>query len=169
MAEPIRFSAGCTPFSAEERGSTREALQDLFAGRVTTQSAADALVRSFLESESSLEDIFEAGIWDVIVAAARELPEHHNKLVELLVYFSGLPPAKDDKGEQRKVYGERIWQDLPTFGWDMNREWNGMVSIRNLHQRTHGFMVAYQSCSSRRTVSRWTRTRRCYFELHEHK
>lgn len=81
-------------FSAEVYGSERiDILQNLFARRLSPQSAAEALASKSL-SESTLEGLskssLEVGLtktWEIILVAARELPEHQEKLVDLLCGF----------------------------------------------------------------------------------
>lgn len=93
-------------------------LQDFFSSKVSLQDATDKLASASLSNDSlSLT-------WNLIITCACKFPEHHDKLVDVLVHLSKLPDATTDKDEPLKKYNMQIWRDLPMLGWDFREEWN---------------------------------------------
>ena len=103
-------------------------MQDLFSGKHSAQFAAEELASISLYPEQHLECL-----WGHLIVLARRFPEQQDKLVELLVCLSQLPPPKDSDGNDMVIYGLHIWRDLPMFGWEVNSEWNG-VKTQYRHQ-----------------------------------
>lgn len=101
-------------------------LHDLFAGNSSSQKAADALASISLSTSSDPEGSLSL-TWATIIVSAREQPEHQDKLVDVLVNLARLPDAKNKQGEPLVVHGMRVWSDLPTLGWELNYEWNGII------------------------------------------
>lgn len=93
-------------------------LQDLFTSKVSLQDATNKL------ASISLSDDCLSLTWNLIITCARKFPEHHDKLVDVLVHLSKLPDATTDHGEPHKKYDMQIWRDLPMLGWDLRDEWN---------------------------------------------
>jgi hypothetical protein len=88
-----------------------EVLRGLFSGCLSTQSAAEELARVSLTPDENVELT-----WTVILVAARTFPGQQEKLVDLLLQMSKLPPAKDEHGEQLRKCCGGIWEDLPEIG-----------------------------------------------------
>ncbi len=81
-------------------------LADHFADRTTSKDAAERLASLTLEEKP------ETGLnmtWGSIITIARESGHHLEKLANVLVEMTKLPPAKDENGEQLMLYGLRIW------------------------------------------------------------
>ena len=99
-------------------------LRDLFSDIISVQEA----VRDLASISLSMEP--EAGLgrlWAVIVECACESPEHHDKLVEILVQLSKLPNPTTASGDTIIVYDMQIWKDLPMLGWALRDQWNMSV------------------------------------------
>ncbi|KFY67167.1 hypothetical protein V497_00507, partial [Pseudogymnoascus sp. VKM F-4516 (FW-969)] len=99
-------------------------LADLSAGTSSPQQAALALSSLCLSHPRELA-VSLIRTWTGIIVAARDKPEEHDKLVDLLVSLSLLPDAEDKKGDPILVHGMHVWRDLPMLGWEVNYEWNG--------------------------------------------
>ncbi len=103
-------------------------LQDLYAGNSSPQKAADALASISLSTSSDLEGPLRL-TWESIIVAAREKPEHQDKLVDVLATLARLPDAKDEQGEPLIVFDMRVWSELPILSWKLNYEWNGNILV----------------------------------------
>ncbi|KAJ5796865.1 uncharacterized protein N7518_005405 [Penicillium psychrosexuale] len=96
-------------------------LQDLFGDIISVQKA----VRDLASISLSIEPKAGLGrLWAVIVGCACESPEHHDKLVDILVQLSKLPSPKTAGGDALILYDMQIWKDLPTLGWALREQWN---------------------------------------------
>ncbi|KAK1051668.1 hypothetical protein LTR74_016741 [Friedmanniomyces endolithicus] len=105
--------------SLENRnGGREEVLQGLFAGRFSPHAAAETLASISMSAPELV-----GNMWEAIFAAARVAPEHRQKLVDVLVRMAKLPSRKNEHGEQMILYGEEIWEDLPTIGWVSRDAW----------------------------------------------
>lgn len=102
-------------------------LQDLYAGNCSPQKAANAFASATLSDLSDLEGPLRL-TWTTLIVSAREEPEHHEKLVEVLASIARLPDAENEEGEPLVVYDMQVWSDLPILGWELNYEWNGIIS-----------------------------------------
>ncbi len=103
-------------------------LQDLYDGNSSPQKAADALASISLSTSSDL-GVPLGRTWDTIIVAAREKPEHQDKLVDVLATLARLPDAKNEQGKPLFIYDMRVWSDLPTLGRELNYEWNGNILL----------------------------------------
>ncbi|CAG8199396.1 unnamed protein product [Penicillium nalgiovense] len=101
-------------------------LQDLFSNNVSAEQAAEYLASISLEDESDPEGGITS-LWSLIFKCAYKYPEHHDKLVNVLVQLSKLPNAKTSNGEPILLYDMQVWKDLPMFGWQFRDEWNASV------------------------------------------
>lgn len=89
------------------------------AGRTTPDVAAQELDAVTRPSGCSGYDM-ENGVnvtWSTSIACSYETPEHHSKLVAMLICLLELPNAHDENGRH-------IWQGSPTLGWDLTEEYN---------------------------------------------
>ena len=98
-------------------------LQNLLAGRLSSQAAAEALGSVSLSHPD--REVGLGHTWEAIFVAARVAPEGQEKLTQLLASMSKLPPPKDAKDRQLMLYDGRIWDDMPTLGWIAREEWDG--------------------------------------------
>ncbi|KAK5703918.1 hypothetical protein LTR97_002931 [Elasticomyces elasticus] len=108
--------------------SRRPVLQEMYDGSSSPQATAKVLasMATFEVSEGQLSMEAGAGVtWGFLVTSARELPEHHGLLVDLMVCFSTMDHIGGD-GEVERLYGMRVWRDFPMLGWDLNGEWNSL-------------------------------------------
>ncbi|CDM38198.1 hypothetical protein DTO013E5_8639 [Penicillium roqueforti] len=101
-------------------------LQDLFSDSVSAQHAAEHLASISLADESDLEGGITS-LWSLIFKCAYNFPEHHDKLVNVLVQLSKLPNAKKSNGDSIVLYDMQVWKDLPMLGWQFRDEWNAGV------------------------------------------
>ncbi|KAJ5188022.1 Protein of unknown function DUF3632 [Penicillium cf. griseofulvum] len=102
-------------------------LQDLFSDSVSVQEAAE-----YLASISLADSEPEGGItslWSLIFKCAYKFPEHHDKLVNMLVQLSKLPDAKTSEGDSILLHNMQVWKDLPMLGWQVRDEWNASVPV----------------------------------------
>lgn len=109
--------------------SRNEILNPCFQGNLTPQSAAEQLASMTLSSpdvENNLEIT-----WDVILVPVREVPEHHDKLIDVLHHLSRSESAQDENGEQLKVHSMRVWSGLPMLAYEINSEWDGKQRFRS--------------------------------------
>lgn len=114
------------PSITHERYALRlKTLQAFFAGDLSTESATERIASISLSAPKLEQGL--AISWELILISARENEQHQDKLIELLVYLSGLPPVNDDRGRQLKLHDMRVWADLPVLGWEFNKEWNSGV------------------------------------------
>lgn len=106
-------------------------LEDLFAGNSSPQRAADALASISLPISSDPDDLEgPLGLtWECIIVAAREKPEHQDKLVAILATLARRPDAKNEQGKPLIVHNMRVWSELPTLSWKLNYEWNGNIFV----------------------------------------
>ena len=96
-----------------------DVLRGLFSGRLSTQVAAEELVDVTLAPDEDPEMGTQTKVeitWTVIMIAARTFLEQQEKLVDLLLHMSTLPPAKDENGQQLRLCCGGIWEDLPEIG-----------------------------------------------------
>ncbi|KGO54208.1 Protein of unknown function DUF3632 [Penicillium expansum] len=101
-------------------------LQDLFSERISAQQAAGYLASISLADTSDPEGGITS-LWSLIFKCAYNSPEHHDKLVNVLVQLSKLPDAKKPKGDSILLYDMQVWKDLPMLGWQFRDEWNATV------------------------------------------
>lgn len=99
-------------------------LQDFFKNNIPLKIAVDSLASVSLLDATSTEGAI-GRLWGLIITCAREMPEHQDKLVNILVNLSQLPDAKTENGEPLVLHDMQIWKDLPTLGWYFRDEWNG--------------------------------------------
>ncbi|KAL5344013.1 hypothetical protein BJX70DRAFT_393435 [Aspergillus crustosus] len=103
-------------------------LQDLFSGKTHSREAAAKLASAALALDGSLET--QLGLlWHLILRIAREKPEHHDKVVDILVDMSHLPdvaiPNGDGQGDEPLTLHDMVvWRDLPLLGWEIRRHWD---------------------------------------------
>lgn len=106
----------------DDRESRLAVLQDTFSNKISLQTAAEKL------ASIALSDDVNAGVgrlWTHLLTTALECPEHHDKLVSVLVHLSKLPDAKTEQGDPIILYNMQVWKDLPMLGWHFRYEWNG--------------------------------------------
>ena len=101
-------------------------LQDLFSDSISAQQAAEHLASISLADDSDLEGGITS-LWSLIFKCAYNFPDHHDKLVNVLVQLSKLPNAKTSKGNSIVLYDMQVWKDLPMLGWQFRDEWNATV------------------------------------------
>lgn len=73
-------------------------IQDFFNNNIPLQTAVKALASTSLSDAVSTEGAV-GRLWVLIIACARDMPEHQDKLVDILVNLSKLPYAETDEGE----------------------------------------------------------------------
>jgi hypothetical protein len=72
-------------------------------------------------------DDLEAGLWDlwaIINDAAKQVPDVHDALLDLLAALRQLPNVKRDDGELLRVWDMVLWRDLPIWGADVREKYN---------------------------------------------
>ncbi|KAL4806627.1 hypothetical protein BDV18DRAFT_137904 [Aspergillus unguis] len=102
-------------------------LNNLFSHRIHPPEAAATLASAALTLDASLTAQL-GQLWSLILRTAWESPEHHDRLVDLLVNMSYLPDATktDDNGKDEPLsyHDMQLWKDLPMLGWRINDIWN---------------------------------------------
>ncbi|EKV04159.1 ras GTPase activating [Penicillium digitatum] len=101
-------------------------LQDLFSDSISAQQAAGYLASISLADDSDREGGISS-LWSLLFKCAYNSPEHHDKLVSVLVQLSKLPNAKASNGDSILLYDMQVWKDLPMLGWQFRDEWNATV------------------------------------------
>ncbi|KAJ6137196.1 hypothetical protein N7471_003682 [Penicillium samsonianum] len=101
-------------------------LQDLFSDSISAQKAAEYLASISLADDSDPEGGITS-LWSLIFKCAYDFPEHHVKLVTVLVQLSKLPNAKTSNGDSILLHDMQVWKDLPMLGWQFRDEWNATV------------------------------------------
>ncbi|OQE40924.1 hypothetical protein PENCOP_c005G02385 [Penicillium coprophilum] len=101
-------------------------LQDLFNDGVSAQKAAEYLASISLANDSGPEGGITS-LWSLVFKCAYKFPEHHDKLVNMLVQLSKLPDAKTSNGDSIVLHDMQVWKDLPMLGWQVRDEWNASV------------------------------------------
>ncbi|KAJ5131441.1 uncharacterized protein N7515_007480 [Penicillium bovifimosum] len=113
--------------ATDEMSASRLAiLHDLFSDSISAQKAAEHLASISLANEEEPEEGITS-LWKLIIKCAYELPQQHDKIVDVLVQLSKLPDAKTSSGEPILLYEKQVWKDLPTLGWQFRDEWNKNV------------------------------------------
>lgn len=110
--------------TAEMFKSRLSILQDFFQDNISLKTAVDTLASTSLLDATSTEGAV-GRLWGLIIACAREMPEHQDKLVSILVNLSKLPDARTESDEPLTLHDMQVWKDLPTLGWHFRNEWNG--------------------------------------------
>jgi hypothetical protein len=102
----------------DEDLSEREViLQSLYSGEISPQVAAERLALETLKGDKLESGLMDT--WGTILREAYESTNNHQTLVELLATIAKLPPAKDDQGNQLKIYDIRVWgESRRYFGLD---------------------------------------------------
>jgi len=102
----------------------QEVLQRLIDGHSPPQMTAEALASISIKAKS-LQNGF-GSTWDAIFQAARTAPQHQEKLVDVLVCISNLPPAKVEEADGFNLQdGCILRSNMLTLGWLVRDEWDG--------------------------------------------
>lgn len=125
-------------------------LNDLFSNKITAEQAAAQLAAItlspteqdlFNENEKESYDTYHnqnttERLWTCIIQHARESPQHHPKLLKLLVEISNLPSPVAPSGEPlRDTAGVNhlYWSEMPRFGgWEINAIYNSFSTSPGL-------------------------------------
>lgn len=103
-----------------------QALQAFLAGNISSvHAAAEKFTAVAARAGNSSEEIGDAlyRMWKLVIDVAQNFPETQDKLVELLTEVENLPDLERD-GHTFIHHGMKVWNDLPTFGWEMRERWN---------------------------------------------
>lgn len=98
-------------------------MQDKFQGKCSSQKAAERL--AFVSFPDNSIGAGLGNTWQVFIICAREFPDRHDVLIDVLLHLSQLPDEKDDQGEPLTIQGRRVWTDLPMFDLEMKFDWSG--------------------------------------------
>ncbi|KAL4941838.1 hypothetical protein BDV06DRAFT_235792 [Aspergillus oleicola] len=109
-------------------------LQELFANTISGPTAAKQLASATLSDDVSREESLNR-LWNLITALAIQKPEHHDKLVDVVVDLSELPSpahnattqASEPATEPLTVQDQVVWKDLPMLGWRFRDYYNTQV------------------------------------------
>ncbi|KAL4923848.1 DUF3632 domain-containing protein [Aspergillus undulatus] len=109
-------------------------LQNLFANNISGPEAAKQLATVTLSDNVSHEEGLNR-LWNLITAVAVQSPEHHDRLVDVVVDLSELPSPGPDATTQSDepaaepliVQDQEAWRDLPMLGWRFRDYWNTQV------------------------------------------
>lgn len=130
---------GLLASSAVKATAQHAALSEYLASADTTTSSSvlDAALEKFAEpietaaTTSKDEELEEALTlaWKAVIAHAADTPftdPGADKLVEFVLELSARPDVEKSEGGDApvKVQDMTLWQDLPTFGWQMRDAWN---------------------------------------------
>lgn len=99
------------------------ALRRFFAAGILLRDAAVELTSLSLFRDTSPESGLNR-LWGVILRIARDSGLYHDKLVDILVYLSKMPPPISAQGGPFVLYDMQVWNDLPMLGWALRDEWN---------------------------------------------
>ena len=97
------------------------ALLSYLNGTTTADEAAHECTKQVTESENRSADLF----WSLLIDAAKEFPQAHQKLVELLDVIAQLPAT--EKGMAQKFRG-----NLPNFLFELHDAFNGKSNVLGL-------------------------------------
>lgn len=100
----------------DDRESRYAVLQDAFSNKISPQTAAEKL------ASTALSDDVNAGVgrlWTHLLTTALERPEHHDKLVDVLVHLSRLPDAKTEQGEPIILHNKMSWTNHHIIEWSI--------------------------------------------------
>ena len=102
-------------------------LEQLFSGVVATQETVQRLtVEALADTWTNSVEGDMGKLWGTIITCARERPQHHDLLVDVLVEFTEMPDATTEDDKPLDMYDMNVWKDLPMLGRDLNEEWNGV-------------------------------------------
>jgi hypothetical protein len=105
------------PGEGDGSGERGVILRSLYAGQISLQVAGEMLAAETLKGDDMYRDLKDT--WSVIQGEAYRSTSHHQTLVELLATIADLPPARDDQGNQLKIYDLRVWgESRRYFGLD---------------------------------------------------
>lgn len=106
-----------------------EILQSLSDGHLTTAEAAPKLAAITvpdpnIDPEECEEHLQE--LWAIVLEFLAKAPGRVKMVADLIWCIARLPPVLTESGHQLAVNDgdERVWQDLPTLGWELREEWN---------------------------------------------
>ncbi|KAL4791654.1 hypothetical protein BDV19DRAFT_290670 [Aspergillus venezuelensis] len=109
-------------------------LEQLFANTISGPAAAQQLATTTLSDNVPAEESLDR-LWNLITALAVQKPEHHDKLVDILVDLSELPcpdanattQPDESASEPLKVQDQVVWKNLPMLGWRFRDFYNTQV------------------------------------------
>lgn len=107
---------------AEEVASAdgQQALVDFLNRKTSAREAAERYTCDITPAK----DMELICLWTLLYEAAKKFPQDHERLIELLLAISQLPPVKEH-GETVKVYGEEYWSGLPMLASELRDHWDG--------------------------------------------
>jgi hypothetical protein len=79
------------------------------------------------EDDDGSGDNLEAALWDLwgfINDAAKQVPDVHDALLDLLAALRHLPDVKRGDGKLLHVWDMVLWRDLPIWGADVREKYN---------------------------------------------
>lgn len=98
----------------------KRAFLDFLNQKTTAEEAAKAYTR--VVSNAKYQD--PDALWFLLWQAAQDLPETHERLVELLKAISRLPPISQE-GKVGEDSGLDYWRELPEFEFGLREYWDG--------------------------------------------
>lgn len=115
---------------AEEVASAdgQQALVDFLNRKTSAREAAERYTCDITPAK----DMELICLWTLLYEAAKKFPQDHERLIELLLAISQLPPVKEH-GETVKVYGEEYWSGLPMLASELRDHWDGQVDYIRHH------------------------------------
>jgi hypothetical protein len=106
-----------------------EVLQSLSDGRLIAEAAASKLAALTIPDPNiDPEEIEEhlSELWQILLVYLAEAQNRVKVVADLIFCIARLPPLLTASGEQLAVDEglQRVWQDVPTLGWELREQWN---------------------------------------------
>jgi hypothetical protein len=110
-------------------GPCKEVLQSFADGHLTAAAAAPKLAALTIPDPNiDPEEIEEylRELWQIILVYLARNKSRVKTIADLIWCLARLPPVLTESGEQLAVDDgcQRVWQDVPTLGWELRDEWN---------------------------------------------
>jgi hypothetical protein len=106
-----------------------EILQRFADGHLTAAEAAPKLAALTVPDPNidpeECEEHFQE-LWAIVLNFLKKAPGRVEMVADLILCIARLPPILTESGEQLAVDDgcQRVWQDVPTLGWELRDEWN---------------------------------------------
>jgi hypothetical protein len=108
-------------------------LRDLFDNKIDLEIAAQKLAAIVLPKPPSDQDddnedddtmAYIEGMWNIIIGTLEEDPSRAQRVSDLIVCISQLPPVITQSGKQLCEDSRCVWQDVPRLGMALRDEWS---------------------------------------------
>lgn len=114
-------------------------LNDLFNDELDLNTAARKLAAIVIpkpppdQDDDDDEDddtmAYIEGMWNIIISTLEEDPSRAQRVCNLIVCISQLPPAITQSGKQLCEDNRHVWQDVPRLGMALRDEWSSKFAF----------------------------------------